>query len=627
VSPPGERPLVNQPAVRNRLAVEIREWLRAQVPEQMVPSVIVPVATFPLTSHGKVDLAALPVPDPNDGVAGADAADVTMTETEDRLAQLWAEVLGVPVVSRHDNFFAVGGDSILSIKLVSRAAEAGLHFTAKDVFQHQTIVELAGVVSATPPVTAEQGPVVGEVLLTPVQRWFFEQDYAEPHHFNQSVLLPVARTVNLKLFARALRAVIAHHDAFRLRYEHTDGRWRQFAGEAVDELEISSADLSRLPPAAAAAALERACTELQAGLSLTAGPLVRVGLFDLGPRQPWRVLIAVHHLAVDAVSWRILLEDLWASYTQLVDGLPVKLPPKTTSFQRWAERLAAHASTAAIVEQTEFWMDQLAEPCPSLPRDHPAGDNTVGAARTVRVGLSRAETDALLHRLLAERNVGINDVLLTALVVSVRKWTRHDVVTLAVEGHGREALFDEVDLSRTVGWFTSIFPVRLLIDDDAPLAALAAVAGQLRRIPDRGIGYGILRYLAPDSERSAALAGASWPELVFNYLGQLDAVDSAGDPLRERRGFDRSPAASRSYLIEVNAAVVDGCFQADLYYAPEIHDEATVRVLAEGFVARLGELTAATPTVGGRFTYASERVSPQDVEALISKLRRERGES
>jgi amino acid adenylation domain-containing protein/non-ribosomal peptide synthase protein (TIGR01720 family) len=619
--------LVNDPASRrHRLASEIKDWMRAHVPEQMVPSTIMTVATIPLTSHGKVDLDALPAPDPSDAVGVSDETDVAASAMEERLVQLWAETLGVPGISRHDNFFAVGGDSILSIKLVSRAAEAGLHFTAKDLFQNQTIAELATVVSATRRVEAEQGAVVGEVLLTPVQRWFFEQHYAEPHHFNQTVLLPVARTVDLRLFARALRAVIAHHDALRFRFEHHNGEWRQFAGDAASELQIASADLSRLPPATALSALERACAELQAGLSFTDGPLVRVGLFDLGPRQPWRALIAIHHLAVDAVSWRILLEDLWASYAQLAGGLPIRLPLKTTSFQRWAHQLAEHASTAAITDQADFWIDQLVPAGPALPRDRSGHDNTVGGARTVRVALSRAETDALLHRFLAERSVEINEVLVTALAVTIRAWTGEDVVTLVLEGHGREPLFDDVDLSRTIGWFTSIFPVRLLIDDAAPLAALTAVADQLRRIPDRGIGFGILRYLSPDAERRAALAAASWPELVLNYLGQLDATGGAGDPLRERRGPDRGPVASRSYLIEVNAAVVDGCFQADVYYAPAIHDDATARTLAEGFVSTLGELVSASSISGAGPTYASERVSHQDVDALLAELRRGRGD-
>jgi amino acid adenylation domain-containing protein/non-ribosomal peptide synthase protein (TIGR01720 family) len=622
--PVPDGPLCNDPLRHaDRRAAEVREWLRERLPEAMLPSAVVVLDDIPLTAHGKADLSALPAPE--EPAARQDAAPAPPAgDIERRLAGLWAETLGLPSVGIDDNFFELGGDSILSIKLASRAADEGIHFSTKQLFQHQTVAELARVASSRPRVEAEQGPVVGPVPLTPIQRWLLEQDLAEAHHFNQAALLPVARTVSPNLLARALHAVVAHHDALHLRVVRAGDEWRQRCDPPDRELAVTSVDLSAIGADEIPEALERAGARLQASLRLD-GPLVRVALFSLGTSQPRRLLVAIHHLAVDGVSWGILVEDLWRAYTQLAEGGPVSLPPKTTSFRQWAKRLAEAAGAPGLAEQRDVWLEQLPEDMDRLPRDLPGTDNRVAVTRQVRVELDRDETEALLRRLLAERRVEINDVLLYALAASLHDWTDRPRAAIAVEGHGREPLFEDVDLSRTVGWFTSIFPVLLAVPAEAGApAGLRAVADHLRRIPDRGIGFGLLRYLSPDAAMRELLAARPWPEVSFNYLGQLD--DGPADPLRELTGPQRSPAGSRVHLLEVNGAVTGGVLRFDFIYSSEIHREETIGAVAGAFMGEIRALLAALPATPAPGDGAPG-VSARDMETLLARLAGDGGEA
>jgi amino acid adenylation domain-containing protein/non-ribosomal peptide synthase protein (TIGR01720 family) len=616
---PGERVLANAPIKEADSFLDgIRDWLHTQLPDAMIPTWIVPIDEIPVTEHGKVNLAALPHPLASSAGQAIAAADRPMTESEVLLASVWAATLGLDSVGRNDNFFELGGDSILSIKLATRAADAGLHFSTGDVFQHQTVAELAAVSSLTRRVTAEQGVIVGELPLTPIQHWFFEQDLEESDHFNQAVSLPIARSVDVRLLARAARAVVAHHDALHLRFEHNDNRWTQHNDPPSDQFSVVTADLSNSSVDDLPNVVDRAATRVQRSVSLGAA-LVRVGLFELGGQRAHRLVIAVHHCAVDGVSWRILLEDLWTAYEQLHAGLPVSLPAKTTSFRFWSRRLAEFASDPSLAEEVPFWLEQVSGGQVPLPRDLPGENNTAGATDTVRCALSAAETDELLHRLLADRKAEINDALLAAAARAMLDWCGTDEFYVAIEGHGREALFDDVDLTRTVGWFTTIYPLRLRLDQGAEaLVDLAAVAEQLRRVPRRGIGFGLLRYLAPDRAISDRLAGGAWPSVSFNYLGQL-GDHGVDDPLGERVGASRSPKGKRAHLLELNGAISDGRLRFDIYYSTAIHRRETIERLGDGYIAALRSMLSAsrqTPISTG----ISAAVSSRDAETLLARL-------
>jgi non-ribosomal peptide synthase protein (TIGR01720 family) len=446
---------------------------------------------------------------------------------------------------------------------------------------------------------AEQGQVAGEVPLSPIQRWFFEQELTAPHHFNQAVLLECGEILTPALVAQALHYIVRHHDALRLRFRRTERGWRQAHAQGDDEVAFEHIDLSGLDGAARLAALTGHADRLQASLDLRAGPLLRAALFDLGP-QGQRLLLILHHLVVDGVSWRILLEDLNAVLVALQRGGPVQLAAKTTSFRRWAEQLLAHAGSAAARRELAYWQQMPWSEAGRLPLDHHDGANNANSVRTVSTWLNAADTQALLQEVPSVYHTHINDALLTALVEAFADWTGRRTLLVDLEGHGREELFAEADTSRTVGWFTSLFPVLLDVGTASdPGRALKAVKEQLRAVPNRGVGYGILRYLACDQA-----VPTPDPEISFNYLGQLDGAsgDLAFRFAEEDPGAMQSASNLRPHLIDISASVQQGRLQVRWTYSTAIHQTSTIEAVAASFVAELQNLIEHCEASEGGFT-------------------------
>ncbi|MDE2470934.1 MAG: methyltransferase, partial [Bradyrhizobium sp.] len=605
-------------ALIQQLGPRLRHSLHLRLPEFMMPSAFVFLDALPLTANGKLDRRALPAPEGRPEVADFVAP---RTSAERILAAIWCNILKLDRVGIDDNFFALGGDSILSIQVVARATEAGLRLTARQMFEQQTIAGLARVAGTASTSGAEQGLVIGEVPLAPIQRWFFEQDLTEPHHFNQALLLDCRETLSTAPLCEALADVIAHHDALRLRFAREMTGWRQFERDHDGDPPFESIDLSELDPGVQEAALTQATERLQASLDLEVGPLLRVALFEFGPGRPQQLLLIIHHLAVDAVSWRVLLEDLDRAYDQRRRGAPVRLPAKTTSFKCWAEQLHDHARSSAMQDEAAYWRDQPWAHASRLPVDHAGGKNDVASAGTITGSLSAGETRSLLEEVPHAYHTQINDVLLTALLQTFAPWTGRSDLLIALEGHGREELFDGVDLSRTVGWFTSLFPV-LLHAGACPYGSgtIEAVKEQLRSIPNHGIGYGMLRYLG------AADLPIPEPEISFNYLGQFDR--GIGDALRfglAREGgvLSRSRQASRRYLIEVNGSITDGCLHVEWTYATAVHAQATIARLADGFMARLRDLIVHCRQSRGGYTpsdFPLARLSQPDLDHVLDSV-------
>ncbi|MCA1697124.1 MAG: condensation domain-containing protein, partial [Actinobacteria bacterium] len=392
---------------------------------------------MPLTPNGKSDRNALPAPDWGAGVGGGYVAP--RTEAEQVLAGVWAQVLGVERVGVEDNFFELGGDSILSLQVVSRARQAGLSLLPRDVFAHPTVASLVMSVAGVAPVVTEQGPVVGAVALTPIQQWLFEINPVCPEHFDQSLMGELVEGVDLVALRAALGAVVEHHDALRMRFEYVDGRWRQdnTPVEPVDILQLF--DLSDVDSEERASAIQKAVGEVHASFDLGRPPLLRAVLFNFGAGRRPVLFVAVHHLVVDGVSWRILLEDLDSAYRQAVRGEGVRLGLKTTSFREWARRLTAYATTGGFVGEREYWSG-LSQGCdPVLPADD-NGPNTVGSTRSVTVRLDPEETRALLQDVPGVYRTQVNDVLLSAVGRVLGRWTGRERVLVDLEGHGREDL-------------------------------------------------------------------------------------------------------------------------------------------------------------------------------------------
>ncbi|MFL5804696.1 MAG: condensation domain-containing protein, partial [Roseiflexaceae bacterium] len=609
---------------------ELRAFLKQQLPDYMMPSAFVPLDALPLTPNGKLDRAALPPPWYTP--AGLDAACVAaVSTTEALLAQIWADVLGLGQVGAHDNFFELGGDSILSIQLIARARQAGLRLSPKQLFEHPTVAGLAAVAGAAPSVLADQGTVTGPVPLTPIQRWFFEQNFPNPHHWNQAMLLELPPDTDAALLERAFQHLLAQHDALHLCFTCGDDGWRQVNASPGGSVPFTRADLSKLPEPAQRFAIEAAAAQLQSSLVLAQAPRLCTTLFDLGADRPGRLLIVVNYLAIDGVSWRILLEDLQSAYQQLRRGQVVGLPPKTTSYQQWARRLADYARSNALRQQLAYWLDELHRAEPAIPLDYPDGANTIASAHSVSISLSVDETRALLQEVPKTYHTQINDVLLAALLRAWVGWTGSRSLLITLESHGREDLFDDVDLSRTVGWFTSFFPLLLRQEGaEDPAALLIATKERLRRVPDHGISYGLLRYLADDTAIAEQLRALPRPILRFNYLGQFDQVLSGASMFRRAResyGLTRSPSGQRTHVLIAEGLVAEGQLHFTWTYSANLHCHDTIAQLADRYLAELRALIEHCLSPGvGAFTPSDfvlaglNQQQLDDVTALISDL-------
>ncbi len=571
-------------------AAELRAHLQSLLPEHMLPSAYVRLDAFPLTINGKVDMRALPAPDA--GAIQRQEYVAPETELEKLLAGLWSNVLRLECVGVHDNFFELGGDSIQVIQIVARANAQGLRLGMKQFFACQTVAKLAACAAGLPSAQRHEEAPDGECALTPIQHAFFARDYEKPGHYNQSYLLACRRRMTPAALEQALQAVVKHHDAFRLRFRNDDGNWRQRYVPAADGRIVENIDLSSVTEAGTVRSIEVHAQRLQESLELAHGPLFRVALFDFGPDRVQQLLIVVHHLIVDTVSWRILLEDLREAYSQIERGEAVQLQGKTSSYRAWAEKLSQYSQSDAPIAERGFWQRLASARVPSLPVDYPDGANTLESLRTVKVSLSVEHTRCLLQELPRRCSARIDEVLLTALAEALRSWSGERSLLVELENHGREELFEGIDLTRTMGWFTSLYSVLLDLPDSCGMhESLGAVQERLRAVPNHGIGYGVLRYLAGDRE----LQSVPQPQVTFNYLGQMDSAILAEDffersPFSAGRGY--GTAGTRRQLFEVNCSVQNGALRVYWSYSGHLHTESTVSSLAESFLHALENLVA-----------------------------------
>jgi amino acid adenylation domain-containing protein/non-ribosomal peptide synthase protein (TIGR01720 family) len=628
-------------------AAEVRGFLQRLLPGYMVPASFVILDALPLTPSGKIDRQALPSPArPETPEAAVGHFAAPSTAEERALARIWSEVLGLERIGVHDNFFELGGDSILSIQITARANQAGLRLTPLQIFQHQTVAELASETCLAVPASAAgmQGPDYAEdaedvedgdpIPLTPIQRWFFEQKLFHSHHYNQGVMLPIAGTVDSRAVEAAIRALVFRHDALRLRFRHGPGGWIDWIQECAkqDEIVLPSLqveNLLELPEAAQHACVAAKAAELQESLDLANGPIVRAALFQLNPASS-QLLIVIHHLAVDGVSWRILLEELTAAYRQAKAATPTDLPARTTKFARWARRLEKTAETSRFQTTLDYYRSLPLHRLGSLPVDHSRGLNTVASSDRIMIALAPPETEALLREVPKAFGTQINDVLLTAVSLALANWSARAAQWIEVEGHGREPLFPELNLSRTVGWFTSMWPVLLEPGEPAEPGelidvtdALKRVRGQLSNVPDNGIGYGVLRYASHDPEASRFLATLPPAEVSFNYMGQFAAGSSSGE---WHCGPSRDLSQARSHLIEIDGHIAGGALEMTWTYSRHYHLRATIERVAGDFRECLRRIiTAAANRKLTPKDFPLANLSQKGLDALVRRMSRTTG--
>ncbi|MBO0932989.1 non-ribosomal peptide synthetase [Fibrella aquatilis] len=499
----------------------VQAYAAAHLPAYMLPKWLVVVDKLPLTANGKIDKRALPpvssVALPNTPTGPTRPA----TATEATLTVIWQQVLGLPTVGLFDNFFELGGDSIQSIQVVSRARKEGLTLYPKDLFDHPTIAQLALVVGQKTVLMAEQGMLSGSADLMPMQQAFLQNDGLVRDHFNQAMLLNVPKRVSPGQLAEALLALMHHHDALRFRYEQHQEQWQQHYTH--DPTTLLLEDLTTTPLAHLSTALTAACQRHQESLNIVTGPLLRFVWFNT-PDAHNRLLLVMHHLVVDSHSWAIFLRDLATCLTAATAQTAPDLGQKTMSYRQWQAALATYATTGTTHQQLPYWQAISAEAKP-LPTDFPLAYSDVDQVVTHEFSLDAPTTAALLHEAHQAYHTDVQTLLLVALGQTVANWTGRQQLTLGLQGHGRDAIADQIDVSRTVGWFTNQYPVALAIGTDDSLPYLIrSVKEQLKRVPDAGIGYGALRYLHPDAAVRESLNNGHTFTLRMNYVAPDEPV-------------------------------------------------------------------------------------------------------
>ena len=565
-------------------AAAIRRSLAGQLPAFMVPSRWVALSALPLTPNGKLDRQALIVP-VVEAVERPAHADAKLSA----LSEIWARVLRVEAVLPHDDFFDLGGDSLLALKVCAQARERGIALTPRTLSAHPVLDELAAVLSDEPSTSVGQAraTVAGEdIPLTPSQSWYFELfgDFAPQHTWIESTILEVAPPARAEVIERAVHRLIERHEMLRARFaRRPDGTWRQWVAEPTDCDPFLRVDVAALSDAERREEVEQFGFRIQERLDLARGPLFRVVFFDAGPRRPGRVLVLTHHLISDGQSLDVLFEELDLAYEQALTGRPVALPPTTESFRDWAQQRAEAARSPRTQSEIGHWQSCVAPPA---PLDRPGRTPHLTSNRAVVGHLDEATTNTLLRRAKQAYGARMHEVLLAGLARVVARRSGQSAVLVAMVTHGRDAL--ELDVSRTVGWFSEFYPLRLAIGaDDPPHRVIAEVRAQLDAVPDRGHGYALLRFTDP----ARPLGVAPMPSLVFNYGGEgrLD------DRLRHRRlrvvdeptGSHDPPSVPTPMHWTLFAAIEGGGLRLTWVYNADVLDEATVRGHLDDLVAWL----------------------------------------
>jgi amino acid adenylation domain-containing protein/non-ribosomal peptide synthase protein (TIGR01720 family) len=573
----------------------LREYLTNRLPEYMVPAAFTVLDELPLSPTGKVDRAALPDP-----VTETKGGRAPRDEKETLLARLVGELLGVASVSIDDGFFDLGGDSIISIQLVSRARKAGLEFTAEDVLRHRTVAALAAassMVGAQSDAPTQSDAGIGEIPLTPVMHWMRERG-GPVDHFSQETLLRLPAGADAQRVTAALQIVLDHHDTLRLKLTRRVGNhvWSLASLPRADVRAadiLTTVDIRNLEGDALIAVLQEHEKGAQDRLRPENGVVLQAVHFD-GPEP--RLLLVMHHLAVDGVSTRILLPDLREAYEAVTANREPRLQPVVTSFKQWAEGLVAESATPARIEELTVWTDILGAGDPLLSTQplNPARDVT-RTVRKIEQTLPVESTEPLLARIPALFNTGVNEVLLTSLAIAVARWRGLDSVLIEAEGHGRQAI-NGADLAHTTGWFTAAYPVRLTPAQELGLS-VKQVKEQLAAIPDKGIGYGLLRHLNPQTV--PVLARFPAPQVLFNYLGRLEASEDTADwsvigtELAHEADHPDTPVTHAIGLKLSNLDHEDGLrLQAHWTWPEALFTEEDMRSLTETWAQVTAELVA-----------------------------------
>ncbi|MVT45212.1 amino acid adenylation domain-containing protein, partial [Chitinophaga oryziterrae] len=603
---------------------EITTALQRRLPSYMIPAAIYEITEIPLTPNGKIDREVL-LKYTSLNISG-ESYEGPRTQMEAVMVKIWEELLGVKNIGINDNFFALGGDSIITIQVVSRAKKAGYSLTPRQLFLHPTIATLStgsGIIDANHHQQAEQGMLIGSGGLLPIQHWFFEQQHPVVSHFNQEILLCVDKAVSSQMLQYMLDEVIRQHDALRFTYHYIDGQWIQEYTRQIPQMELL--DISGIKDSDLSVAISAASDSCQQSLDIEKGKVFQAVFMKTPDSSKHnRLLLLAHHLVTDGVSWRILLDDMEFILNRLMEDLPFVPVQKTHSYREYHNAIQSYAGSEAMLLQRSYWEETVAEYRPLRTDKKYDGRLTAKDISTLTVGLNDVYTHALLKEVSAAYNTEISDILLSALASTLNEFSGNTELLLGLEGHGRDLTIEAVDVSRTVGWFTSLYPVLLrTMANDSYGNLIKGIKEQLRAVPDKGIGYGILKYLSADP---LSAKGNCW-DVTFNYLGQLDnildnnkwlteAVESAGQSMHEEN--------SRDSILNISCMVREGRLEMNWNYSRCHFGQNTIARLAGQYIEMLLSLikhcteqprTSFTPSDYG----LADKISYKELDAFMTE--------
>ncbi|WP_343780302.1 amino acid adenylation domain-containing protein [Virgibacillus salarius] len=559
----------------------LRNNLKKELPHYMVPTYFIQVESIPLTPNGKVDRKILPKPDTLDLSIQEYVAPSNVKEK--RLVEVCSEILGVKKIGIHEDFFDLGGDSIKAIRLISKLQKFGFTLEVKDIFDNSNLKAIS-LKMTEEQVVVDQKTVSGDVLLTPIQRMFFEKDITDVHHWNQAIMLYGRDGFRVEWIEKIFDKITCHHDALRMVYRKHNGKVKQINRDIESNLfSIDVHDLRKYDHYEGLISLK--CNELQSSIDLENGPLVKLGIFQT--KEGDYLLIAIHHLVIDGVSWRILLEDFTEGYNLLLKGKKVDFQPKSNSYQEWADFL--QEKLEYFQQELPYWNKMEQQHIKPLPTDFEFQEfeNKQKNAREVHVELNQSYTEDLLKRSNQAYNTEINDLLLAALTRTIYQWTNEKNILINLEGHGRDAFEGNININRTIGWFTAQYPLLLKMEDKSTSSLIKHTKESLRKVPNKGIGYGILKYLSPSKPWNNRE-----PEISFNYLGQFD--EQLNDELFEisslYSGETVSPNSDRINEIDINGMITNQKLSFSVSYNSLRYRTETIRKFLERFKGNLIEI-------------------------------------
>jgi iturin family lipopeptide synthetase C len=598
----------------------LKEYLSKELPDYMIPSYFVQLEKIPLNSNGKIDRKALPDP------RGIDADNNEEyippgNIIEKELIELWQIVLGRNDISINHNFFMIGGDSIKSIQIMARMSSAGYKIEMRDLFQYPTISELAQRVKISDHIP-DQNIITGTIPLTPIQKDFFKLSTIDRHHYNQSVMLYSREEFDTEATKSVFLKIQEHHDMLRLTI-------KEEAGEIIQTLHgldypLSLEEFDFRDRENTAVMLETTANQIQAGINLAAGPMMKLGLFHLQDGD--RLLIVIHHMAIDGISWRILFEDIETLYQQYKNGEKMELPLKTDSFKLWAEKLVEYANSKVFLKEKTYWAKLEGTQVSQLKKDFEEEDNLKKNRVNLSFRLSEEETDLLLTKVNEAFGTEINDILLTAFGLAIKRDFNNERVLIALEAHGREQFLEGVDINRTLGWFTCIYPAILDLSYHNNIdRQIKEIKENLHQVPNKGVGYGLLRYLTK-KEYKKELTLERKPQISFNYLGQFDTDlgEVSFKIAKESPGNTSSSDREGEYELDVSGMITGNQLVISVAYNKRQYKSETIETLLEHYKEELTRLISHCSSREERELTPSDltykELSLNDIEEIESSL-------